>query len=230
MTIFFFQKWKEKRIRAIPSDDKITTEDKLPLLGFPSACNKLYRTDYLLDNKLYFPEGLAYEDNLVNWKAITSANRISIVPERLYHHRRNFDSITRTAGEHWMDLIPIYNKIGEYLLASGYYAAYRNKYISMKLDVWFRHYRNLPASMKPDYAAMVRESLTADDREFYRTAPKKQLRNIARLFYAMLDGDKTDAQKFCIAYTIHQTVRMPELFFRWWIVRPLRQWKTNRDC
>ena len=229
ITVFFDHRRSRRKFQSLPPLEKTMIEEKTRLLDFPVIWNKLWRTDFLLDNKLYFPEGLVFEDNLVNWQAVVFAERISIVPEQFYHHRRTPGSITRKAGEHWLDLIPIYNKIGEYLLESGHYAAYRDKFISMKLDVWYRHYRNLPASMKPEYTTMVRESLTADDREFYRTAPKKQLRKIARLFYAMLDGGKADAWKFSLAYALNQMIRMPELLARQWIVQPFRKWKANRD-
>ena len=225
MSIFFFHEWKEKNIRSITPNEKTTVQEKLPLFDFPSACSKLWRTDFLLGNNLYFPEGLVFEDNLVNWKAVTLADKIAIVPERLYHHRRNFGSITQTWGERSLNYVPIYEKIREYLLASGYYAAYRYKFISMKLDIWFRHYRNLPASLQPRYTAMIREVLSEDDREFYRTAP---LKKIVKLFYAMIDGDESDARNFRTAYAMHQILRMPELLIRQWIVRPFQRLQADR--
>jgi hypothetical protein len=124
-------------------------------------------------------------------------------------------------------MIPIYNKILEYLCESGYYAAYREKFLSMKLDVWYRHYRNLPASLKPRYTAMIRDSLTADDREFYRAGTKKQCKRIARLFYAMIEGGKTEARNFYIAHTAVQILRMPELLCKQWIVGPIRKWRND---
>ena len=223
MTVFFAQKWKEHKIRLITPDVKTTVEEKSPLLDFPSACSKLWRTDFLLNNNLYFPEGFVFEDNLVNWRAITLADKIAVVPERLYHYRRNASSITQTWGKHTLHYVPIYNMIQNYLLESGHYAAYRKKFISMKLDVWYRHYRNLPASLKPKFMAMIRESLTADDREFYRD-PKNQLPITTRLLYAMIDGGRMEALKFRIAYIIEQIIRMPELLVNRWLVRPVRRW------
>jgi len=121
-------------------------------------------------------------------------------------------------------MIPIYEKIREYLLESGYYVAYRNKFLSMRLDVWFRHYRNLPASLQPRYTAMIREVLTDDDREFYRSAPKGQCKRIVRLFYAMIDGGASDAWNFRVAYLMDQAIRLPEQLIKRWIVQPIRQW------
>ena len=220
MTVFFDQRPKVRKILSITPGDKTTKEEKLPFLDFPSAWSKLYRTDFLLDNKLYFPEGLVFEDNLVNWQAVTLAEKISIIPEYLYHHRRNFGSITQTWGEHALHMIPIYEKIREYLLESGYYPAYRNKFLSMRLNVWFRHYRNLPASLQQRYTTMIREVLNDDDREFCRSA---QCKKIVRLFYAMIDGGESDVWRFRVAYTMSQLIRMPEL-----LIRRIRRWIMRR--
>ncbi|MCL2348818.1 MAG: glycosyltransferase [Planctomycetaceae bacterium] len=223
ITVFFYQRWKERTIRSITPDDKTTVEEKLPLLDSPTACNKLWRTDFLLGNKLYFPEGLILEDNLVHWQAVTLANKISVVPERLYHHRRNPGSITQTKGKRAIHVVPIFNKILEYLLESGYYAAYRDKFISKKLTAWYCDYRYLPASLKPEYVAMIRDSLTADDREFYRD-PKKPCKTVARLFYAMIEGGRAEALKFQIVFTMERIMRMPGLLCKQWIVKPMRKW------
>ena len=229
MIIFFFQKWKEYKIQLLTSNNQTTVKEKHVFLDFPSACSKLWKTEFLLDNNLFFPEGLFFEDNLINWQAVTLADKIAVLPERLYHHRHNSNSITQTWGEHALHYVPIYNKIRDYLLESGYYAAYREKFIAMKLDVWYRHYRNLPASLRTRFAAMIRESLTTDDREFYRTASKKQCKTVARLFYAMLDGDKTSAWKFRLVHTIKQAIRAPELLLKRLGIKPInRRLKTKR--
>ena len=220
LTVFFDQRRRKKIIQAITPNDKTTLEEKLPLLDIPVVWNKLYRTDFLRGNKLYFPEGLVFEDNLINWQAVTLADKISIVPECLYHYRRNYGSIMQSQGKHTLDVVPIYEKIREYLVASGYYAVYRSKFLSMKLNVWFRHYRNLPVSLQPRYTAMIREVFNDDDREFCR---RPQCKKIVRLFYAMIDGSESDAWNFRVAYAMQSIVRMPELLIRQWIVRPIRR-------
>ena len=224
MTVFFLCGRNKKKTRLITPDDKITVEEKLPLLDYPSAWSKLWRTDFLLNNNLYFPEGLVFEDQLVNWQAVTLANKIAVIPEQFYHYRRNPGSTTQTWGEHSMHIIPIYNKIREYLLESGYYAAYRDKFLSKKLGVWYRYYRELPGYLKPRYTAMIRDSLDADDLKFYRNASKNHLQTTARLFYAMIDGgNMKDGLKFHIAHTISQIVRKPEQLMNQWIIRPIKK-------
>jgi len=226
MTVFFSQRCKGKKIRLIVPGNKTTIEEKLPILDFPCAWSKLWRTDFLLDNKLYFPEGLFFEDALVHWQAVTLAEKIAVVPERLYYYRRNYSSITKTRGEHTLHVIPIYEKIREYLLESGCYAAYRNKFLSRKLNIWFHYYRNLPASMRQKFIAMIREVFNDDDREFCRSASKQFKSKIVQLFYAMIDGDKSDAWNFRVAYTMKQLVRVPYQLFHRWVVQSIRRWRT----
>ena len=223
MTLFFDDRTREKKIQRIAPHEKTTVAEKLPLLDFPSACCKLWRTGFLLNYNLYFPEGLVYEDNLVHWQAVTLADKIAVLPERLYHHRRNSSSITQMKGEHSLDYVPIYDKIHKYLIQSKFYADYREKFIATKLDVWFRHYRNLPSALQSRFVAMIRNSLTEDDREFYRSASNKQCKKIARLFYAMIDGGAAEAWNFRIAFTMNKMALMPERAINRWIVRPLRR-------
>ena len=190
ISVFFYQREGKddagNMCRRITSDDKMTVEEKLPILDYPSTWGKLWNTRFLLDNKLDFPEGLVFEDNLHNWQSVTLADKISVVPERLYHYRYTPGSITETQGKHLFHMIPIYNKIQEYLLESGYYRLYREQFISLKLTIYRRHYRGLLDSLKPTFEAMIRENITDEDREFYRSGKVK--RRIARFYKMVIDG------------------------------------------
>ena len=209
--------------RHLTPGDKTTVEEKLPLLDYITACIKLWRTDFLLGNKLYFPEGLCFEDNLVLWQAITLADKVSVLPAQLYHHRENPRSINQTVGKHVMDYVPIYNKIRMYLLESGYYTAYREEFIVRKLGAFLGQYRRLPTSLQPKFLEMMRESLTDDDREFYRSTPRGFWKFRLCLFYRMIEGNKMDTLK----YHLFETVRWLAQFLPQWIVEPLKnQLKT----
>jgi len=229
--IFFFSQRsfpsleKGRSYRHLTLDDKTTVEEKLPLLDYPTACIKLWRTDFLLGNKLYFPEGLCFEDHLVLWQAITLADKVLVLLEQLDHHRENPDSITQTSGKHAMHLISIYNKIREYLLESGYYAAYRDAFIAKKLGVWHHNYYGVPMSMRSQYVAMIRESLSSDDRKFYRTAPKELVPRRIKWFYEMIDGNLglVATVKYYVAQVIYGiTKKSPRQIF-WWIIKRIKK-------
>ena len=226
LTFFFYQGengQSDPSYRRITPTDKTTAEEKKPLLFWGVVWDKLWRTDFLLSNKLYFPEGLEFEDTFVNWQAITLAGKMSIVPERFYHYRRTPGSAMQARWTYWRDAISIYNKIRDHLLESGHYAVYRDYFVPKKMRIWHQHYRSLSTSDRRQFAAMIRESLSEDDREFYRNASKKQVPNVLKLFYEMIDGDKTAALNYQVSLIVHETVRMPERFIRQWIVKPLQR-------
>jgi len=122
-----------------------------------------------------------------------------------------------------MHIIPIYNKIREYLLESGHYAAYRDKFISQKLNTWHNHYRNVPESMKPRFAAIIREALSEDDWEFCRTSPKKLMPKNDKLFYVMIDGGLKEAINYRVSQVVRPIVSMPERFLRHWVIKPIKK-------
>jgi glycosyltransferase involved in cell wall biosynthesis len=58
---------------------------------YPMAWNKLINTRFLLDNMLYFKEGLIHEDVLWTFQFVTCANSVRVVnvPSYIYHIRAN---------------------------------------------------------------------------------------------------------------------------------------------
>ena len=222
LTFFSYHK-EHEHTRSDPDHeaspgDKTTLEEKLPLVKLTTVCGKLWQTDFLLENKIYFPEGLVYEDAFVSWKSVTLANKIFVMSERFYHYRIRFNSTMRSKGEHIMDTFAINNKIREYLIESDYYAAYRDAFILRKLSVWYSRYFSVPVSMRTRYRAMIRESLHTEDREFYRTAPEALISKRLRRFYKMIDGNKTDALK----YNLFEPACWPACYH--WLAQFLPQW------
>ncbi|MDF1631541.1 glycosyltransferase family 2 protein [Mycoplana sp. MJR14] len=88
----------------IPTDDKRLSElaamprDKMSEIEFKSQVlrlnavpwRKLYRTDYLTQNSIAFPEGnFFFEDNPYHWASVIKAKRIGFVDKVICHHRFN---------------------------------------------------------------------------------------------------------------------------------------------
>lgn len=60
-------------------------------IGF-GVWDKLFRKDFLLENEIFFPEHLTYEDIYFGSLVYLYAKRVSIVERRLYHYYINDDS------------------------------------------------------------------------------------------------------------------------------------------
>jgi len=232
ITVFFYQREggmndTEARnyVRSIPAHDITTVQNKAPLFEYNSVCYKLWRSDLILNNRLFFPEGLYFEDQMVCWQGVTLAKRISVVPEQLYHYRCNPNSTLQAPENkvYLFDLIPIYRKIDEFLRESGLFEEYREIFIPMKLHIWHSLLLRLGRKNHVRIFQEIHKSLTADDREFYRTAPKVLIPKRVRQFYLEIDGSPIERMTYCVVRNLSEIVKMPERILRQWIVKPLKK-------
>ena len=67
-------------------------DETLALKVSPEPVAKLYRSSFLHQNKITFPEGLWYEDMTFYWHCISCANEIGIMKEVFYNYRKRDDS------------------------------------------------------------------------------------------------------------------------------------------
>ena len=61
---------------------------------YSMAVNKLIRRDFLIENKLFFTEGIIHEDELWSFKLACKANIMSVVNDTTYYYHLREDSIT----------------------------------------------------------------------------------------------------------------------------------------
>lgn len=73
---------------------------------FDSACMAVYRTNFLKDTHLRFPEGVLHEDNLFSFQAIMTAERVGYIHDKLYNRRIRAGSIMTSeyTDKRWLDL------------------------------------------------------------------------------------------------------------------------------
>lgn len=62
----------------------------------PMVWRRIYKTKFLLDNNLYFYEGLKFEDEEFSPRAILKAKKIMHLNHDIYYYRRRDNSITTT--------------------------------------------------------------------------------------------------------------------------------------
>ena len=70
-----------------------------------SACDKMFRRSFLLQNNLYFLENIIFEDIPFFSKLYLAARKIAFVDEKLYKYRQHHgSSITQTGGRNYFDI------------------------------------------------------------------------------------------------------------------------------
>jgi len=78
---------------------------------------RLYRREYLLENKLFFEEGIYHEDNLFTPLACYYAQTVKVIPYCLYIYRIRKGSITQTLNvQRLFDMITVANKLSEFFI------------------------------------------------------------------------------------------------------------------
>lgn len=83
-------------------------------VAFVCVWQRCYRRQFLIDNSLYFREGILHEDNEFTPRACLYAKSINVIPNVLYNYRVRPGSIMTTRGLRSKEsLITIGNKLSE---------------------------------------------------------------------------------------------------------------------
>ena len=97
-----------------------------------SACNKIYKKQFILDNALFFPEGIFYEDNLYSLRICHKANLITTCNAVCYYYIGRDDSITTSINlKKFFDLIRSRK--------SMLYYAHHNNFSQQEIDAIYSH-------------------------------------------------------------------------------------------
>ena len=82
-----------------------------------SPCLAAYSTKFLMENKIYFPDGLFYEDNFFFIQVLNCAKKLEVINNHLYVRRYRENSTTTSIQDERkvIDVIKVYIMICNYL-------------------------------------------------------------------------------------------------------------------
>lgn len=80
-----------------------------------SSCLTMYNLNFIIKNKIKFPDGLVYEDNIFWTKAFTKNAKFGILNKKFYKRRLHNESITHNWEKNIKDWIKICDMLLEYL-------------------------------------------------------------------------------------------------------------------
>ena len=149
--------------------------------------NRIYKREWLLENGVFFPERLAFEDSYFNTIAALYATSVVAVDAGFYHYYQSADSTVRSKGKpHLYDKIAIAELIWTDCKAWGLYEAYRDeidiKCISILANTLF--YICLESFERPNKKKMaaLRNVLWKHGKEWFRNPYLKELPAVLRVF------------------------------------------------
>ena len=83
-------------------------------VAFVCVWQRCYRREFLIENRLYFREGILHEDNEFTPRACLKSKRVKVIPNVLYNYRIRSGSIMTTRGLRSKEsLITIGNELSE---------------------------------------------------------------------------------------------------------------------
>jgi glycosyltransferase involved in cell wall biosynthesis len=142
---------------------------KLILDSKGMMCNKLYRRDFLLRNQIKCPEKLYGEDQAVTFLSLALANKITILPERLYYYRLRAVSTSHSYSRHkrQTDTIFVYAFIHEELIRLGIFEEFGEVFSIRKLRVFYRHFRRATYMTEKERMEIFRSNISESDIKFF---------------------------------------------------------------
>mgnify|MGYP002338705243 CR=1 FL=1 len=165
------------------------TNNRFPM-GFGYVWMKLYRKDFLDRHQLCFREEFYTKaDVIFHWKSMSLAERVSVVPEPLYHYRVHDNSITGTIGKRFIQVISVMEAIKEDLLAIGDPKGLLPAWYPFAFNFIYGVYQQLAPQYRPEMKEELRRflaDLSMDEKAVYRE--KGKLPKNVRFFYLSLES------------------------------------------
>ncbi len=93
------------------------------------AWDKIYKRKLFIDNNVFYPEGMYYEDMPTTFRLFYYANQVGYIDQPLYYYLQRENSITRTFNDkHIEDIIKALYLMKEFMLSNGIYLKYQKEY------------------------------------------------------------------------------------------------------
>ena len=106
----------------------------------PTAPLTLYNRNFLIKNKLFFPEHLKFEDCLFFKQALFKTDKIGINRSQLYFHRGHMESTVNNGGYHYLDWFTInaqiYNLIKSYEISQKQIDTWLFSTVNYSFKLW----------------------------------------------------------------------------------------------
>jgi glycosyltransferase involved in cell wall biosynthesis len=166
-----------------------------PLLVHDTLCvNKLYRTGFLREHGIRFPEGrFPYEDVVFTARVLAAAPRIALVPDRVYvwHVRRSAErlsiSLDRAGVENWRARTEACRQAYEVLLGAGHKElarVARAKFLDHDLRMYMRELGLRDAAYQRAWWELTRAHLAEYDADDWARNPAAPGRLVGRVVLA----------------------------------------------
>lgn len=161
---FNIKNWKQKTNQIYVFDDCMN-----PFGGNMGPYNKIYKTQFLKENKIKFTEGLIFEDQLFFLQTFIPAKAIFINNDALYMYRKqNSSSTMNSINKNVFDIFKIINKMESYLKNTNNYEEYRYAFFQHKYIQYSFLFFKTPLNLKSRFYDEMKARLMLCEQENFK--------------------------------------------------------------
>ena len=137
--------------------------DKILQIAVPNLCTKLFRTEFVVKNKLQFQELKICNDIFFDFITRILAQKITYVNKNLVTYRiKHKGCLTSDRGNYYYCLIDAFEKIKETLETKDLFDRYANSYYEKAINCFMYEYKFCNIEDKDSFATRFKKLLTPD--------------------------------------------------------------------
>jgi len=144
------------KYETLKHEISISNMDKKSLIKHAGRnVSKLFKKELLIENKIYFPENMFYEDNAISGLHVLYAKNVSKVNEYLYYYVRHSNSTISNVSLHLDDKI----KAGQIFYTTMKERGFLDKYKDIMMFKYFEIYFKITYRLVMKYDSNYMETL-----------------------------------------------------------------------
>jgi len=152
-------------------EPKTRLEQKLEILHYHYTWSKFFRMDFLNQYDFRFPDGLQFDDNVYHWQVLLAAQKVVMLPEKLYKYRMRAGSIMWHRGRHHLDIFRIFREGIALFREQGVYEAVFQDFMQYKMSLQYFWTRDIEPRFRYLAYRGILDGLSADEERFVRDYP-----------------------------------------------------------
>ncbi|MBS4760417.1 MAG: glycosyltransferase [Clostridium sp.] len=147
-----------------------------PFGGNMAVYNKIYRADFLRENKIEFINGLIFEDQVFYLQSFLKAKSIAINNDPLYIYRvNNSSSTTNNLNKKVFQIFKIINKLENILKENKRIEEYKYAFLQHKYNQYSFLYFKTPLFSKPKFYDQMKARLLLTQQENFKPSVCEKL-------------------------------------------------------
>ena len=120
--------------------------------------SKIYKTDFLRKNNIYFLEDVIFEDNVFFYNVYFNAKKLGFIKKHCYYRRRHECSVTRNFNKKHFDIVKIANRLIDLFIKLGKYDKLKGDIINHTFSMIKEWFLKAPLYLKVDFYLLIKEN------------------------------------------------------------------------